>query len=206
MCNERGPIFIEHRKRANRIHELSTILLYHSGFPSRESPRRKQQFCRSPPLSLSPSLPKLYQTWSHGCNHQLRLDSKFKRLKKSARGNGKRKTVENLGVLLSFWAGFGNGWLKNCAIVHFWGGLWAVKHFEGDSRNSAGRFLHPSVQLLSKACNACRVPRASQINSVTRVRIENSMLKKILKRPEMTQSDPGLTLTRVEAISQLVLS
>ena len=66
MCNERGPIFIEHRKRANRIHELSTILLYHSGFPSRESPRRKQQFCRSPLLSLSFSLPLSPSSIRHG--------------------------------------------------------------------------------------------------------------------------------------------
>ena len=36
--------------------------------------------------------------------------------------------------------GFGNGWLKYCAMVQFWGGHWAAQHFESDSRNLAGMF------------------------------------------------------------------
>ena len=39
--------------------------------------------------------------------------------------------------------GFENGWLKYCALVHFWG--WAAEHFEKDSQNLAEMFLHNSA-------------------------------------------------------------
>ena len=52
--------------------------------------------------------------------------------------------------------GYGNGWLKYCVPVQFWG--WAAEHFVGDSRNLAGMFLHNSVLYI---LNCSSLPDAS---------------------------------------------
>ena len=59
--------------RQNHPHQLSTILLYHSGIAQAETVLSL--------LCLSSN--SISRGRSQGCNHQLRLDSKFKRLKKS---------------------------------------------------------------------------------------------------------------------------
>ena len=61
-------------ERRDRLHQLfNCILLYHSGIAQAETVLSL--------LSLSPN--SISRGRSQGCNHQLRLDSKFKRLKKS---------------------------------------------------------------------------------------------------------------------------
>ena len=64
--------------------------------------------------------------------------------------------------MVTFQSGFGNGWLKLCTIVHFWGGLWNIL---GNSRDPAR--ARPDLQ--ANAANLVSLPSSPRVRRLPHV-------------------------------------